>query len=83
MKKIYAYFIKNPCKLFVFLISKKFVQNVQFLENIKDMTSKALNKYKSKNNYFVNKFLPSLTKKKYIFFNSGNHHQNRKENNQT
>ena len=49
-------YIKNPFKLFVWMINKKFVQNVQFLESIKAMILKVLNKYNKRQTHAIWKF---------------------------
>lgn len=59
-RKISAYFIKSHCKSFAFMIYKKFVLNALFLDNIKDTTSRALNKSKKRNRFSSNKYKQSL-----------------------
>ena len=58
-----VYSIKSHCKLYVWLIFKRFALNVRFLANIKAMTLKALSRLKNKTISFIIIFLLYTTRK--------------------
>lgn len=65
LNKMFVYCIKNLSKWSVCMIIKDCAQNVLFLDNIKVISSKELNRYKSKIINLTNKSLPSLNLKKH------------------